>query len=147
MSRYAELLEICRDVDGQYRKDEAEQRLAEEYEKDPTKLKEFARSAARHERAVWETLETALLRKQYQQPALLPDLELSLKVSLGESIAVAYGDMNRERIRIRKDLRTKTHIEENRAYDTEYTHWDNTEASLVATETIADAIARRQLNP
>lgn len=137
---FEEHLESFRNADGTYDLAGAEQARAAELASDPGVMAKLAAKAAKHERSEWEKKETANLRKQFEQPALSPELELDVKVPLGDSIAVAYGDMNHVRIRLRKDLRTKVHINENRAFDAEITHWMHTETLLDAGQTIAEAM-------
>jgi len=105
-------------------------------------LEALAHKAAQQERSRWESNETKLLRKQFAQPPLSPELDLDVKVPLGDDTAVLLGEMNRERIRIRKDLRTQSHLNEIRAFDVEMTYWQETESVLDADETISEAIHR-----
>lgn len=139
---FAEHLENHRRDDGTYDLAAAEQARAEELSHSPEEIDRLARKAAQQERAQWERNETAKLRKQFMQPALSVELELDVKVPLGGSSAVDFGDMNHERIKLRKDLRTKVHLEENRAFDAEMTYWMQTEQLLGDGQTIADALGR-----
>lgn len=128
--------------DGTYDLAAAEQARAADIAADPGAITHLAAKAAKQERAAWERTETANLRKLFLQAALSPELELEVKVPLGGSDAVDYGDMDHKRIRLRKDLRTKFHLDENRAFDAEITHWMHTERLLADGETIAEALAR-----
>ena len=130
-----------RNDDGTYDLAAAEQARAEELAGDPGVIAHLAAKAARQERRDWERNETANLRKQFSQPALSAELELNVKVPLGDSIAVEYGDMDHKRIRLRKDLRTKVHLDENRAFDAELTHWMRTEQLLSDGQTIREAMS------
>lgn len=138
--RFEEHLENFRGENGDYDLAAAERARAEEIANDPGVIDHLAAKAAKQERAAWERTETANLRKQFSQPALSPELELEVKVPLGESVAVAYGDMDHKRIRLRKDLRTKVHLDENRAFDAELTHWMRTEQLLNDGQTIREAL-------
>jgi hypothetical protein len=143
---FEEHLDNHRDADGNYDLDAAEADRAAEIAatlaKTPAEIAKAAAKAAKQERRTWESRETQNLRKQFMQPALSPDLELDLKVPLGDSTAVEYRDMNDVRIRIRKDLRTKSHLDENRAFDAEISHWMQTEKLLNAGETVEQAQKR-----
>jgi hypothetical protein len=139
---FEEHLQNHRREDGSYDLAGAEQDRAKELAEDPEAINELAAKAAKQERALWERNETASLRKLFSQAALSPELELDVMVPLGGSEARRYGDMDHARIRIRKDLRTKTHIDENRAFDVEITHWQQTEVLLNDGETIAEAMRR-----
>lgn len=55
---------------------------------------------------------------------------------------VSYGDMNQDRIGLRKDLVTKAFIDHSRAFDAEITHWNQTLKLLDPSETIAEAMSR-----
>jgi len=140
---FEEHLEHYRDADGNYDLAAAEEARAHELAESEEEIANLAIKAAKQERAAWERNETANLRKQFMQQALSPELELEVKVPLGDSIAVQYGEMNHVRIRLRKDLRTKTHLDENRAFDTEITHWMQTETLLSDGESIGEAIRRQ----
>lgn len=142
MTSFEEHLENNRNADGTYDLDGAEEDRRYEIESDPSEIVKMAAKAAKQERTTWQNNETANLRKQFAQPALSPDLELETKVPLGNSTAVSYGDMNHVRIRTRKDMRVKTHLDEARAFDAEMTHWLHTEDLLSDGETIRDAMDR-----
>lgn len=131
-----------RNPDGTYDLDAAEEDRRYEIETSPEGLLEYAAKLAKGERDAWQKQETSKLRKQFQQSALSPELELEAKVPLGDSVAVEYGDMNEVRIRTRKDLRTEVHINEIRAFETEITHWNQTLKLLDPGETIAEAMSR-----
>lgn len=139
---FAEHLEHHRQEDGSYDLNAAEEDLAKELAHSPETIDALAAKAAKQARAAWERQETEKLRKQFQQSALSPDLELEVMVPLGNSEAVPLGDMNKIRIRLRKDLRTTSHLRELRAFEAEMTHWMNTETLIGDDETIAQAIAR-----
>lgn len=146
---FEEHLENHRNEDGSYDLRAAEAARAKEIAKEiakPKQPEEIARQAAKlakRERESWESTETGRLRKQLIQPALSPELELDVKVPLGRSTAVRYGDMNHDRIRLRKDLRTSIHLDELRAFDAEVTHWMNTEKLLNNGETVEAALLRQ----
>lgn len=139
---FEEHLADHRNDDGSYDLAAAEDSRAKELAEDSGAIDSLARKAAKQERAAWERNETASLRKQFVQPALSPELELDIKVPLGDSTAVRFGEMNHVRIRLRKDLRTKVHLDEIRAFDAEMTHWLQTEPLLDDGETIEAALAR-----
>lgn len=139
---FDEHLDNHRRADGGYDLDAAEEDRRHELETDPGEIVKLAAKAAKQERAAWSSQETANLRKLFAQPALSPELELDVKVPIGDSTAVRYGDMNRDRIRLRKDMRVKVHLDELRAFESEMTHWLHTEPLLNDGETIADAIER-----
>lgn len=139
---FEEHLEHYRNADGTYDLNAAEEARAKELADTPGAMQALASKAAKQERAAWERKETANLRKLFGQAALSPELELEIKVPLGNSTVVAYGEMNHVRIRLRKDMRTKSHLDESRAFDTEMTHWMQTEQLLSDGETIAEAMSR-----
>lgn len=139
---FEEHLENHRNPDGSYDLDAAEEDRRYEIETSSEEITKFAAKVAKQERKAWQDRETSKLRKQFMQPALAPELDLTVKVPLGDSAAVDYGDMNHDRIRLRRDLRTKVHLDELRAFDAEITHWLQTEQLLGSRETIADALAR-----
>jgi len=139
---FEEHLENHRLADGTYDLDAAEEDRRHELETTPAEIVKLAAKLASKERTDWQSKETANLRKQFAQPALSPELEMDLKVPIGASIAVRYGDMNQDRIGLRKDMRVKVHLDEGRAFDTEMTHWLNTETLLNNGETIEAAIQR-----
>lgn len=142
---FEEHLENHRNDDGSYDLDAAEAARAQEIRDsfDDEQIDKLAAKAAKKERSDWANKETEHFRKQVLQPALSAALELRTKVQLGDSIAVNYGDMDHKRIRLRRDLRTKIHRDEFRAYDAEMNHWDQTEPLLDDGETIADAMGRQ----
>lgn len=139
---FEEHLENNRRADGGYDLDGAEDDRRYELETDAGEIIRLAAKAAKQERAAWESQETAKLRKQFAQPALSPELELGIKVPIGDSTAVRFGDMNHDRIRLRKDMRINVHLREIRAFETEMTHWLHTEPLLQDGETIEDALNR-----
>jgi hypothetical protein len=140
---FEEHLENHRNPDGTYDLDAAEEDRRYEIETSSEEITKLAAKVARQERKAWQDRETSRLRKQFMQPALSTELELEIKVPLGESIVVEYGEMNTDRIKLRKDLRTKSHLDEIRAYETEMTHWFQTEPLLGPGETIAAALGRQ----
>jgi hypothetical protein len=139
---FEEHLENHRNDDGSYDLAAAEADRADELAQSSEEIDRLAAKAAKQERKTWETRNGQQLRKQLAQPALSSDLELDTMVPLGESTAVRYGEMNHERIKLRKDMRTKTHLDELRAFDGEMTHWMQTEQVLDAGETIEQARGR-----
>lgn len=140
---FAEHLENYRNDDGTYDLVGAEMARAKELAQDPELIGELAAKAAATERRTWERQNRQLLGKQFVQAALSPELELDLKIPIGDSTVVEYGRMNHVRIQLRKDLRTKVHLDESRAYDAEMTHWMQTERLLNDGETISDALGRQ----
>lgn len=114
--------------------------IVEQLKNSAVDLARVAAKAAKNERSQWSKRNTDSLRKQFAQPALSPALELEVLVPLGESAAVELGDMNHERIPLRKDLRTKHHLDEIRTFDTEMTFWINTGKALPAGMRIRDFI-------
>lgn len=139
---FEEHLENHRLADGGYDLDAAEEDRRYELETDRDEIVRLAAKVAKQERSAWQSQETANLRKQFAQPALSPELELDVKVPVGNSTVYRFGEMDLVRIRLRRDMRLKTHLDENRAYDTEITHWLHTEPLLNNNETIEEAIAR-----
>lgn len=135
-------LESTKNDDGTYNLAAAQDARTDEILDSDEETAAIARKAAQQERARWESNETKLLRKQFVQPPLSPDLDPEVKVPLGNDTAVRFDDMNLERIRIRKDLRTQSHLHEIRAFDAEMTYWGNTEELLDPGETIGDARRR-----
>jgi len=140
---FEEHLENHRNPDGTYDLDGAEEDRRYEIETTSEELTKLAAKAAKQERKAWQDRETSRGRKQYLQSALSPELEMDIKVPIGESTVVPYGDMNHDRIKLRKDLRTKSHLDEIRAFEAEMTHWFQTEPLLSPGETIAEAIGRQ----
>jgi hypothetical protein len=138
---FEEHLQNHRRADGSYDLAATQQARAEELAQSPDDIGRLAAKAAQTERAAWQRKESENLRKLFVQPALSPDLELEIKVPLGDNIVVDYGDMYHKRIQLRKDLRTKVHIEENRTFETEMTHWMHTEQLLEDGQTIGEALA------
>lgn len=139
---FEEHLENHRNPDGSYDLDAAEEGRRHEIETTPGEIVKLAAKAAKQERKAWQDKETTRLRKQFLQSALSPELELDVKVPLGDSTAVPYGDMNHIRIRLRKDLTEKVFLDHARAYDAEVTHWNQTLKLLDPSETIAEALSR-----
>jgi len=139
---FAEHLENYRNDDGSYDLVGAEEARAQELAENPGEIDRLAAKAAKQERTAWERQNAQLLGKQLSQPALSPELELDAMVQIGDSTAVRYGEMDHKRIRLRKDLRTKVHLDESRAYDAEMTHWMQTEQLLSDGETISEALGR-----
>lgn len=140
---FEEHLEGHRRPDGSYDLAAAEQDRAAELAADPEQIDQLAHKAAKNERAAWERRNSERLRKQFGWSALSPELELDALVPLGDGYPVPFGEMNRERIQLRKDFRTKGHLDEIRAYDAEMTHWLQTEPQLNPGETIAEALDRQ----
>ncbi|HCT81098.1 MAG TPA: hypothetical protein DGT23_31925 [Micromonosporaceae bacterium] len=143
---FEEHLQNHRNPDGSYDLDAAEEDRRYEIETNSEEITKFAAKVAKQERAAWLATETANLRKQFMQPALSPELDLDVKVPLGDSTAVPYGEMNHIRIRLRRDMRDEVHRREFRAYDAEITHWKQTEQLLDNGETIAEALNRAALH-
>lgn len=139
---FAEHVANHRGTDGGYDFDAAEEDRRYEIETSPQEIVKLAAKLAKQERDAWQSQETEKLRKQFEQPALSPSLELDVVVPLGNGTGVRLGDMNQVRIRTRKDMRTTVHLREIRAFDAEMTHWLHTEELLGDGETIEEAIDR-----
>jgi hypothetical protein len=139
---FADHLENHRRADGGYDLDAAEEDRRFEIETSPEEQRKLAAKAAHQEREAYVSAETAKLRKQLEQPALSPSLELDVMVPLGDGTVVPFGEMNLVRIRTRKDMRIQSHLRELRAFEAEMTHWLGTEQLLSGDETIEDAILR-----
>lgn len=141
---FEEHLENHRREDGSYDIAAAEAARADEIRESYTDndLDRLAEKAARDERRAWERTTRGNLHKQMLQPALSPELELDAKVQIGESTARRYGDMDELRIRMRMDLRTKVHMDENEAFNAEQRHWLDTLNLLDEGETISQAMGR-----
>lgn len=139
---FREHLENHRTADGKYDFDAAEEDRRHEIETNPEEHVRLAAKAAKQEREAFIRQETEKLRKQFEQPALSPALELEILVPLGDSTAVRFGEMTPIRIRTRKDMRIQVHLRQVRAFDVELTHWLHTESLLLDGETIGEAIAR-----
>lgn len=129
-------------TDGSFDLDAAEEDFRFELENSPSELLKYAARAARSERKAWTDRETANLRKQFVQPALSPTLELDSLVPLGDGTVVRLGDMNHERILMRRDMRRRAHEDETRAFVAEVAFWDRVEQLLADGETVEDAIRR-----
>lgn len=142
MSSFEEHLMNHRRPDGRYDLDAAEEDFRFALESDPSALLKFAARTARQERKSWTDKETAELRKQFAQPALSPALELDAMVPLGDGTVVRLGDMNRERITARKEMRLRVHLDELRAFEAEESFWSKVEALIEGDETVEDAIRR-----
>lgn len=142
---FEEHLENHRNDDGSFDLVAAEADRAAELADNPDDLDRLAAKAAAQERRNWETRNSSHLRKQFSQPALSDALELGAMVQIGDSTVVRYGDMNHDRIRARKDIRTKTHLDESRTYIAEMDHWEQTEKMLADGETVADAFNRKAI--
>lgn len=142
MSSFDEHVMNHRRPDGSYDLDAAEEAFRLALRNDPGALMKYADRAARQERRSWTDKETATLRKQFAQPALSPGLELDAMVPLGDGTAVRFGDMNRERIATRKEMRLRVHLDELRTFETEMTFWRRAEVLLEGDETVEDAVRR-----
>lgn len=137
---FDEHLAATRRADGTHDLAAAEQARYLELAQSPHILDELAHKAASAERRAWESQNREHLAAQFKigQGEFTFDLDLDAKVPLGDSIVVSLRDMNHERIRLRKDLRTRKHIDENRAYDREMSFWYAAEAMLPPGGTIGD---------
>lgn len=142
MSSFDEHVLNHRRPDGSYDLDAAEEAFRLALESDTEALLKYAARTARQERRSWTDKETAALRKQLAQPALSPALELDAMVPLGDGTAVRFGDMNRDRIAARKEMRLRVHLDELRTFETEMTFWRRAEVLLEGDETIEDAVRR-----
>lgn len=129
-------------ADGGFDLDAAEEDFRFELENSPAELLKYAARAARSERKTWTDQQTANLRKQFLQPALSPALELDAMVPLGDGTVVRLGDMNLERILMRRDMRRRAHEDETRAFVAEVAFWERVEQLLRRGETVEDALAR-----
>lgn len=143
---FEEHLDNNRDADGNYdlaaAEADREAEILAELAENPDQLNRIAHKAAASERKAWETRNSNHLGKQVAQPALSESLELDAMVQIGGSTAVRLGDMNHVRIRSRKDLRTKVHLDESRTYVAEMDFWEQTERLLEDGETVAEAMDR-----
>jgi hypothetical protein len=139
---FDEHLENHRRPDGSFDLDAAEEDCRFALENNPQELLKFAAKAAHQERVSWVNKETTNLRKQLAQPALSPSLELDVMVPIGDGTVVRFGDMTRDRIALRKDMRLRVHLDETRAFEAEMTHWLHTEELLIGGESIGDAMSR-----
>lgn len=139
---FEEHLTNHRNTDGTYDLDAAEEDRRHEIETTPQELVKLARKAAKQERTSWLSAETASLRRQFQQPALSPSLELDVMVPLGNGSVVRLGEMNHDRIVLRRDMRRRVHEDAAAAYAVEITHWEKTEQLLQRGETVEGAILR-----
>lgn len=134
---FEEHLNRHRTADGEYDLAAAEKARADELRSMPEALDDLADKAANAERRRWESSNRDHLRKQFLAgQGSFADMDA--RVPLGDSVVVRLGDMNHDRIRIRKDLRTRTHLDENRAYDAEMTYWLDRERRLGPGETLDD---------
>ena len=130
-----------RNADGSYDLAAAERALYQELAADPNVLDELARKAASNDRRAWEASNREHLAAQFKAGQGVLDfdnLDLDAKVPLGGSVVVRLGEMNHDRIRLRKDLRTKKHIEENEAYRREMEFWFAAEALLPPDKNLGD---------
>jgi hypothetical protein len=139
---FDEHLENHRRPDGSFDLDAAEEDFRFALEDSPQELLKFAARAARQERVSWVNRQTTNLRKQFAQPALSSALELDVMVPIGDGTVVRFGDMTRDRIVLRKDMRRRVHEDEQRAFDAEMKHWLHTEELLKGGESIGEAMAR-----
>lgn len=128
--------------DGRFDLDAAEEDFRHELESSPREFVKYVARVARSERKSWTDRETANLRKQFLQRALSPSLELDAIVPLGDGTVVRLGDMNHERIEMRRDMRRRAHDDETRAYAAEVAFWERVEQLLVSGETIESAVSR-----
>lgn len=118
-------LENNRQGDG-YHLDGAEADRAAELAADPGAQHELAKKAAHAERLAYEAGNRERLHAEFkagQQAFDLGTLDTAVLVPLGDSVAVPLGEMNAERIRLRKDLRTKKHLDESEAFKREMEFW------------------------
>lgn len=139
---FAEHLWNHPNVGGGFDLDAAEEDFRFELENSPAELLKYAARAARSERKAWTDQQTANLRRQFLQPALSPSLELDAMVPLGDGTVVRLGDMNRERILMRRDMRRRAHDDETRAFVAEVAFWERIEQLLGRGETVERALAR-----
>jgi hypothetical protein len=130
--------------DGSYDIAAAEAARVAELLATPDAIEELARKVASDERSKWETRARDHLRSQFKagfvQDSLFA-LDLDALVPLGDSVAVELGDMNEERIRIRKDIRTRVHLREGDAYAREMEFWFAVEAIIPPGGTVRDITA------
>ena len=130
-------------ADGSFNTAAAEADLATELAANPDALEDLARKAAASERRRWEASNTQHLRKQWEGRQGTLDIDLEAMVPLGDSIVMPLGRMDLARIGIRKDNRTKTHLDENDAYAREMEFWLHWQTLLMdPSDTIADASTR-----
>ena len=96
-------------------------------------IAEHAAKSAKHERAQWESAETATLRKQFGAAAWhvpLFDLDPDLMVPLGGGVAVRLGTMTRADRVQRRAMRSDVHRDEVAAFEAEMAFWDAVDAAV-----------------
>lgn len=130
MSSFDEHVQRTKNEAGEHNLDLAEKSRYEELLADEDALDEVIRKAVQSERSRWQTSEREHLNDQFKAGQLTLGTDFDAMVPLGESRFVRLGDMNQIRIQQRKDLRTKKHIDENRAFDNEMSFWLGVEALL-----------------
>lgn len=129
------------DSDGNEDLQAAEVGLAADLEMTPGIVSQLCKQAAHNARAAWERSESSKrikVLRGMQQTLDFDDIDLDVRIPLGDSIVVALGNMTDERIRLRMDLRTKAHLEESRAYDDEMSAWMYARGLLLPGETIEE---------
>lgn len=131
-----------RSADGSYDLDAAEEDRRFEMESSSQEIARLTAKAAKQERSTWMNQETAMLRRQFAQPALSPDLEPDVMVPLGNGTVVRLGEMNHSRIAMRRAMRRRAHDDEMRAFVAEIAFWERIEQLLQSGETVDGAIAR-----
>jgi hypothetical protein len=144
---FAEHLDNHRNADGSYDLDAAEEDRRFEMETSSQEIARLTVKAAKQERNSWMNQETAMLRKQFAQPALSPMLEPDVMVPLGNGTVVRLGDMNHSRIAMRRSMRSRAHDDERRAFAAEVAFWERIEQLLQSGETVEGAILRSQSVP
>lgn len=145
--KFAEHLENHRNADGSYDLDAAEEDRRFEMETSGQEIARLTAQAAKQERGSWMNQETAALRKQFAQPALDPMLEPDVMVPLGNGTVVRLGEMNHNRIAMRRSMRRRAHDDERRAFAAEIAFWERIEQMLQSGETVEGAILRSQSVP
>lgn len=134
---FEEHLANHRNADGSFDTAAAEADLAAEYAGDPQAVSDLAKKAASADRRRWESSNRGHLRKQWtaRQGTLL---DLDAMVPLGDNTVVTLGSMNQDRIQIRKDLVTKSHIDHLSAFTSEMEFWMHWRDLMDPTDTLSD---------
>jgi hypothetical protein len=134
---FEEHLAHHRQADGSFDVAAAEADLAEEYANDGDELERLAKRAAASERRRWETSNRNHLRKQWSEAQ--GSLDLEAMVPIGDSIVVPLGAMNGDRIAVRIEMVTKSHLDHLNAFTSEMEFWRHWRSLLGPDETIGDA--------
>ena len=134
---FEEHLARHRQSDGSFDVAAAEADLAAEYASDGDELEQLAKRAAATERRRWESSNRNHLRKQWTEAQ--GSLDLEAMVPIGDSIVVPLGSMNTDRIAVRIEMVTKSHLDHLNAFMSEMEFWRHWRDLLGPNETISDA--------